>query len=44
MVSDLDGKALATDAGSIAHRISESYQKIVRGQVAQFSSWLHPIY
>jgi branched-chain amino acid aminotransferase len=44
MVSDLDGRALATDAGSIAHRVSESYQEIVRGHVGQFSAWLHPMY
>ena len=44
MVSDLDGRALATDEGAIAHRIIESYQKVVRGQVEQFRSWLHPMY
>jgi branched-chain amino acid aminotransferase len=44
MVSDIDGRALATDEGSVAHEVSDLYQRIVRGQVEQFSSWLHPIY
>jgi branched-chain amino acid aminotransferase len=44
MVYDLDGKSLAVNEGSVAYQVSDFYRRIVRGQIEQFSSWLHPVY